>query len=195
MQIRLSTLLLLVTIIALAIGWWVDRHQYVERLNTLTVEAETRLIDAVAATKHSTTIRRAFYLDYLADFDLDRVPGSIRQELLLQIYRVWRHRDEIDEFGQPPYVKPGERKDSRQLACRALAIAGCDSWEVYAEKCLKYHDALDIGAKLFPAIRETDSPAHKSLSQFIKDSLKHSGGRYDNIETSAKPPATRILKF
>lgn len=155
MRFRLVTLVLITTIIALLVGWAVDRRRY-------TASHQKELTEHVTGNINiqSAWTRGEVASDYFAN------PGKfgsvIEEQLVHDVFWLWRYREFIDTaFNRR---SPGNTAIS--LAQHTLLPLNYSSAQEYFETARRIQ-MLGCEQCTFPELRDTQSPDYLSFQAFV----------------------------
>lgn len=162
MKTNLQVLLLSVALLAVGLGWFVDRQH--QKAETSAFERKISLI--VEGSKWVSSARSQ--LARTSEGSLVNGPSAIDQGELQSIgivYFLALHQGEVDEYLELANPKDVDQSlhSARTLAARLLAETDCGSFERFVELCQK----LDPSATELP----TSGPRQEDLKVFVDDAL------------------------
>ena len=176
MKIQLSTLLLLVALIAVCIVWFTDRHRLTRQLME---QDETRAHRDEQIYLGSVMMGASSGKFELFDrFDFDDVDNQLvhikndpkyqqllTEECVTELLNIYEHQNEIEFVGTMLTGSHDARLDARE----ALCLLECNDTEQFFEVAtsLKGFDNPDF----HPELHDPDSVEFKSLHKFISDTI------------------------
>ena len=158
--IRFSILSVLVVIVlvALTLGWYVDRQRLTKQLQSITAEHDSAVDNAIGVTYRTTQAR----CHILAERHAQKFPGKLREslqsDLLYDITQVWRDRTDINE---------DEANQAYNLAYDALLLLNIDSPDKFMATCKERYDVPEM----WPEFHDQNHEDYASIEEFIRESL------------------------
>jgi hypothetical protein len=176
MKLQLSTLLLLVALIAVCIGWFTDRQnlsrQLLKQKQTRAQRDEQIYLGAVMMGASSGK----FHLFDRFDFD-DVDEGLVHikndpkyqqvlaEECVTELLNIYEYQNEIEIVGAMITGSWDARLDARE----ALGLLNCEQTEQFFEIAKSLDD---FGNPQFhPELHDASSDEYKSLHRFISDTI------------------------
>lgn len=159
MRFRISTLLMLITIFCLGIGWFVDRSTCNRRVASL--------LDGAAA--HDSAVTSGQLL-YLLKNDPTVVPDWAERRVVRSILVLHRYSDDVDSFLKYLNLTNTARNTALDTAYGALETLGCDSADAYFEKF-----RLNYDSDLYDEYKDTATAEHIEFRSFIENAIGAQG--------------------
>ena len=159
-DIRFSILSVLVVIVlvALTLGWYVDRQRLTKQLQSITAGRDSAVDNAIGVTSRTTQAR----CHILAERHAQKFPGKLREviqsDLLYDITEVWRDRTDINE---------DEANQAYNLAYDALLLLNIDSPDKFMATCKKRFD----DPEMWPEFHDQNHEDYASIEEFVRESL------------------------
>ncbi len=153
MRFRISTLLLVVVIIALSTGWTLDRLRFDAELNSsLRTQALLLAIDSSMTQKLVAAVE-----------DRDRFTAGIDGRLIAVIVEVFENADRINDFRR----KQGDNENAVYLTNKILRRLRCESTESYLSQLSEHWG----DRKHFARYTNPESPQHGRLKEFVENAI------------------------
>ncbi|MDB2686816.1 hypothetical protein N9Y42_06350 [Mariniblastus sp.] len=153
MKFSITTVLLLILSIAIALGWYVDRQRLEYRVQQLTESAtKSELNGALFGRASALTILAGGYARKPGSFE-----GQVGQELIPLVAHLWRGETELDHaFGVGT---------AKGYASQALLALKCSDSQQFLDLA-----AIEIGAEKWPEFDRTTNDYAK-LKLFVDGAL------------------------
>ena len=176
MKHQLSTLLLLIAIIAVTIGWITDRqrlsHQLVEQKQARAERDEQIYLGSVMMGSSSGKFQLFDRFDFDdVDDELVHIKNDpkyrklLNEECVTELLNIYEHQNEIEIVGTLITGSWDARLDARN----ALSLLNCEKTEQFFEIAKSINDFNN--PEYHPELHEPTSDEYKSLHRFVSDTI------------------------
>lgn len=154
MRFKISTLLLLIVVVALAIGWILERRNHKTELQSA-IEAQELLTQTYAIVSQKRILERFP--------DQGALPERVDQSLLNLVLFVYENGKKIDAL----VALKNEKYNASDVAKQLLSALKCESAESYLESIADYKEA----GERFKVYTEADSSQRAQLKKFLESAI------------------------
>ena len=155
-KFRLSTLLSVTAIIALIVGWSLDRYRILE-------QNDDRIERLLVGQRRFIIAARDLELAEIYCNQPSGIDDAIQGQLTLNVWWLWKHRSEVNDFLGAEDRIGGS---SEELARRILLALDCQSPAEYFEIVAKLKFS-----RHFPEFMDRESKEHTSFHLFVASVL------------------------